>query len=102
MSSIYRRFIIICTIKATIQATTHCNITTPIALAPPSSLLTALIAATQGVYSKEKTKNTNAVAVVNRWEISPLGSNTIRVLTTLSLAVKPVNGYYIYKYVRLH
>ena len=50
------------------------------------------MAATQGVYSSVNTKNTNAVPGVNmaeRLAVSP-PSSTVRVETTLSLAVKPV------------
>ena len=50
------------------------------------------MAATQGVYSRVNTKNTTAVNGVNivvRAAVSP-PSSTVRVETTLSLAVKPV------------
>ena len=59
---------------------------------PPSSRRTEVMAATQGVYSRVKVKNTMAVKGVNR----PLSaavlppSSTVRVLTTFSLAAKPL------------
>ena len=55
-----------CTTNATIHAIPHCIKTTPAAArAPPSSRLTAAIAATQGVYSRVNTRNTMAVNGVN-------------------------------------
>ena len=58
---------------------------------PPISLFTAATAATHGVYKRENTKNVNALKGVKNSEIlAALPSSTVRVLTTLSLAVNPV------------
>ena len=58
----------------------------------PNSRLTAAIAATQGVYNNENTKNTKAVSGVNipfnACVVPP--KSTVNVLTTLSFAVNPV------------
>ena len=78
--------------KAMNHARVHCIITTVTAHFLPSSRFTAAIAAIQGVYNKEKTRNTNAendVNIVDR-ELTCPPSKTVSVLTTLSLAVKPV------------
>ena len=58
----------------------------------PSSCLTAAMAATHGVYNNEKTKKTNAVNELNKFPIVSVEppKSTVRVLTTLSFAVKPV------------
>ena len=80
------------TIQAAIQAITHCMITTPSAHFPPSSRLTEEMAATQGVYSSVNTRNTTAVSGVKSVEralVEP-PSRTVRVETTLSLALNPV------------
>ena len=78
-------------IKETSQAIEHCNNTTNIAYAVPSSFFTVATAATHGVYNNENTKNTNAVSLVNNignWLTSPI--STVKVLTTLSFAINPV------------
>jgi len=79
--------------KATAQAMPHCNTTVAAAaFTPPISRFTVATAATQGVYRRVNTKNTTAVKGVNSVpsrETSP-PSSTVRVETTLSLAVKPV------------
>ena len=66
--------------------------TTNTAYAVPSSFFTVAIAATQGVYNRENTKNTNAVNFVNKVgskSVSP-PIKTVNVLTTFSFAIKPV------------
>ena len=55
----------------------------------PSSLLTAVIAATHGVYKSVNTKNTSDVNGVSILSI-PFPASTVNVLTTLSFAVNPV------------
>ena len=70
------------------QAIEHCIRTTITAYLLPSSRRTVAIAATHGVYRRQKTINTNAVIGVNISEIS--FESTLRVLTTLSLAINPV------------
>ena len=68
--------------------------TTITAYAVPSSFFTVAIAATQGVYNRENTKNTNAVNFVNKVgskSVSP-PIKTVNVLTTLSFAIKPVKN----------
>ena len=58
----------------------------------PNSRLTVAIVATHGVYKRQNTKNTKAVRFVNsngRFSVFP-PIRTLRVLTTLSLAIKPV------------
>ena len=70
------------------QAIEHCIRTTITAYLLPSSRRTVAIAATHGVYSRQKTINTNAVIGVNISEILP--ASTLSVLTTLSLAINPV------------
>ena len=49
--------------RAAIQATTHCQITTPTAHLPPSSRLMEATEATQGVYSRENTSMVTAETV---------------------------------------
>ena len=80
-----------------IQATPVLKTATVPACHPlPISRLTALIAATQGVYSRVNTRNAAAANGVNRPEsawgrvaiLVPV--STARVLTTASLAVNPV------------
>ena len=83
--------------NAIIQATVVWKAATAKACHPlPISRLTAPIAATQGVYSRVKTKKEAAARGVNRPE-SACGRvamlvpvRTASVLTTASLAVKPV------------
>ena len=85
--------------NATTQAMAHCSTaTTSAARTLPISRRTAAIAATQGVYSRVNTRNTKAVKGVNRllrfWGrvamVEPV--STARLLTTASLAVKPVTS----------
>ena len=85
------------TAKAITQAMTHWLRATKAAERPLfSSRLTAAMAATQGVYSKVKTRNTKAVKGLNiparAWGSSAMEEpvSTARVLTTVSLAEKPV------------
>ena len=47
---------IILTTKATIHAITHCPTTTPDAHRAPNSLLIEAMAATHGVYKRQKTR----------------------------------------------
>ena len=47
---------IILTTKATIHAITHCPTTTPAAHRVPNSLLIEAMAATHGVYKRQKTR----------------------------------------------
>ena len=80
------------TIYATNHAIEHCVRTTSSAYRLPSSLFTVAIAATQGVYKREKTRKTNALKGVNNsgsLSVSPSRS-TLNVLTTLSFAINPV------------
>ena len=76
------------TTNAHIQATMHCPMTIPTAQPPPSSLLMAATAATQGVYNKQNTSNANAPRGVIRASTFP-AVNTVNVETTLSFAIKP-------------
>ena len=76
--------------KHTSQAIPHCINTTRTAFFVPISLRTAAIAATHGVYSRENTKKITAVNGVNKVSNGCPANNTFKVLTTLSLAVKPV------------
>ena len=48
--------------NAAIQAITHCPITTPAAHLPPSSRFTEAIAATQGVYKRQKVRRHTAAS----------------------------------------
>ena len=61
----------------------------PSAHLPPSSRRTEAMAATQGVYSRQNTSSGTAVPSVSS-EVIPSPTSTIRVETTLSLAMKPV------------
>ena len=76
----------------TSQAIAHCTKITNAAYLLPNSLLTVATAATQGVYNKQKIKNTNAVNFENKtgsFVTSP-PNKTVKVLTTLSFAINPV------------
>ena len=78
------------TTKATIHAMTHCQITIPIAHLPPSSLFIAAIAATQGVYKRQKTNREAAPSgVIVAIKLSVPPNNTDNVDTTLSFAINP-------------
>ena len=76
--------------KQTTHAIAHCSNTTKTAFLPPSSRRTAAIAATQGVYSKEKIRKITAENGVNIVLNSLPPNKTYNVLTTLSFAVNPV------------
>ena len=65
--------------------------TTPNAQRPLSSRLMVAIAATQGVYNKQKTSKVNAVRGVSQDVIAAVDpKSTLSVLTTLSFAIKPL------------
>lgn len=77
--------------SAAIQAMAHCPTTTPTAHLPPSSRLTEAMAATQGVYSRQKTKRLPAASGVRAAiRLPAVPKSTFRVETTLSFAIKPV------------
>ena len=79
-----------CTTKAASHATRHWKATTHRAQPAPSSRFTALMAATQGVYSRQKVKREAAARGVSTFSASEFVPNsTPRVDTTLSLAIKP-------------
>ena len=82
---------IILTTKATIHAITHCPTTTPDAHRAPNSLLIEAMAATHGVYKRQKTSR---LAAPSGFSISAkdavLPNSTDSVDTTLSFAIKPV------------
>ena len=77
--------------NATIQATTHCQSTTPTAHLPPSSRRIAAMDATQGVYKRENTSIVAASTVVSAAWIPPPNSSSM-VETTLSFAMKPLTS----------
>ena len=77
--------------NAAIQAITHCPITTPAAHFPPSSRFTEAIAATQGVYKRQKVRrHTAASGESTSTSAAVLPNNMDNVETTLSFAMKPV------------
>ena len=79
-----------CTINAAIHATTHCPITTYAAHFAPSSLLIDAIAATHGVYKRQKTKRlAAATGVIAPVSSAVLPKSTESVDTTLSFAINP-------------
>ncbi len=59
-----------CTINAAIHATTHCQITTPMAHFAPSSLLIDAMAATHGVYNRQNTRRLAAQGCDHRTNTS--------------------------------
>ena len=78
------------TTKAAAQAMAHCHTTIPSAHLPPSSRFIEAMAATQGVYSRQKTSREAAVSgvsVASRLSVPP--NSTDNVETTLSFAMKP-------------
>ena len=78
------------TTKAQIHAMPHWATTIPIAHLPPSSLLIDAIAATHGVYKRQNTKSEIAPSgVIFEIILLVVPSNTDKVETTLSLAIKP-------------
>lgn len=80
-----------CTINAAIHATTHCPSTTYAAHFAPSSLLIDAIAATHGVYNRQKTKRlAAATGVIAPVSSAVLPKSTESVDTTLSFAINPV------------
>lgn len=77
--------------KAQTHAIAHCPTAMTTADFPPSSLFTEAIAATHGVYSRQKTSRLPAVSGViaaRRFAVFP--NSTDSVDTTLSLAINPV------------
>ncbi len=76
----------------TTHAIAHCSTTIPtVRHRDFNSRLMVATAATQGVYSRENSKKLTAVAGVNiDATVSPFAISTSIVLTTASLAVKPV------------
>ncbi len=80
-----------CTINAAIHATTHCPSTTYAAHFAPSSLLIDAIAATHGVYNRQKTNRlAAATGVIAPVSSAVLPKSTESVDTTLSFAINPV------------
>ncbi len=80
-----------CTINAAIHATIHCPSTTYAAHFAPSSLLIDAIAATHGVYNRQKTKRlAAATGVIAPVSSAVLPKSTESVDTTLSFAINPV------------
>ena len=80
-----------CTINATTHAITHWKTTTKAAHFAPSSRLIEAIAATHGVYSRQKTSSAAADAVESVAVSScVLPYMTFKVATTLSFARNPV------------
>ena len=76
--------------SAQTHAITHCPTTTPTAHFPPSSRRMEAMAATQGVYSRQKTKReATASGVSATMSCSVLPNRTDSVETTLSLAINP-------------
>mgnify|MGYP007102192228 FL=1 len=79
-----------CTINAAIHATIHCPSTTYAAHFAPSSLLIDAIAATHGVYNRQKTKRlAAATGVIAPVSSAVLPKSTESVDTTLSFAINP-------------
>ena len=66
-------------------------ITTMIAILPPSSLFTALIAATQGVYRRQKVRKVIALRLLKSAERLSPARSIVSELTTFSFAMNPVN-----------
>ena len=79
------------TASAHAHAITHCRTIMASAHRPPSSRLTAAIAATHGVYRRQNTRSDAADAGDSASVSSSPGPNsTVKVDTTLSFAMKPV------------
>ena len=77
--------------NAATQATAHCIITTSAAHFPPSSRFTEAIAATHGVYRRQKVRRqTAARGVSTSVRAAVLPNKMDSVETTLSFAIKPV------------
>ena len=79
------------TANAATQAIAHCANTTNTAHFQPSSRFTDAMAATHGVYKRQKARRLAAASgVIAASKISVLPKSTFNVATTLSLAIKPV------------
>ena len=79
--------------KDTVHATAHCPITIAKAHPVPSSLRTDAMAATHGVYSRQKTSSAIALTGVRISIIAAVPpKRTDIVETTLSFAIKPVTS----------
>lgn len=81
------------TIAAQIHAIAHCSNATPTAHFPPSSCLTAAIAAAHGVYNRQNIRRAAAVdGLMTACSAAVVPKSTVKVDTTLSFAKNPVTS----------